>query len=110
MVTVTDIANRALQRVGAKLINLQNGNTLYTDTGNSANQVRANYDILRRAELRRNNWRFAIRRTALRAIDTTTMQFTVATWAIGTTYALNIIISYNGILYTSRLAGNVGNH
>lgn len=108
-VDVTDIANRALQRVGARVILKTSNNTLYTDTGNNAFQARTMYDVLRRAELERNIWRFAIRRTALRALDTGTMVVVFPTWAIGTTYALNTPVLYNGVVYQSSTAANLGN-
>lgn len=111
--TVTDIANRALQRVGAKLISKANGNNVWIDTGNSADQVRANYEILRRAELSRNAWVFAIRRTAIRAVDTAagdvTMLFVPPTWAVGTTYGQNIVVEdSDGDWWISLKATNIG--
>jgi hypothetical protein len=106
---ITTIANRAIQRVGGQLISTVGGNTVYTDMGQDATQFLATYDIDRLSELRRNTWTFAIRKTALRPVDLTTMLIVPPTWAIGTTYAQNIIVQYNGQWYTSQIAGNTGN-
>ena len=108
---VTRIANRALQRVGARLINTQSSNTVYSDGGNNATQFLAVYDMVRRAEQERNNWRFGIRRTVLRAIDTTTnFLFQPAAWAIGTTYGINQVVAFtDGLWYISKAGSNIGN-
>lgn len=66
--TDLDIANRALQHVGARRIGSM------TEASKEANEVNFCYDKLRLAELRRNVWRFAIRKTALRPLDTATMR------------------------------------
>lgn len=109
--TETQIANRALQRVGAQRIGSINANdTIWTEASKNASEIRACYHILRRAELRRNVWRFAIRRVALRAIDTNSKQVTFATWAVGTTYALNdVVTGSDGLIYQSTVAGNLAN-
>jgi hypothetical protein len=57
--SVTGIANRALQLVGAaSILNL-------TDTSVEAREVSRCYDMCRRAELRAHQWNFAIVRAAL---------------------------------------------
>lgn len=61
--SITSIANRALQLVGASsILNL-------TDNSPEAREVSRAYDACRRAELRARRWNFAIRR-ALLAADT----------------------------------------
>jgi hypothetical protein len=109
-VTETRIANRALQRVGGQRIGLLNSSdTVWTEDSKNADAIRTCYHILRRAELRRNVWRFSIRRVALRPIDANSKLVTFAAWASGTTYGLNdVITGSDGLVYQSRVAGNVG--
>lgn len=106
--TPLDIVNRALQRIGAGLIN-----TSLTDTtSNSAVQANLCYDKLRRAEYGRNNWRCAIGRVALRAIElyNQTKFPTFGTWAIGTTYAAaDVVTGSDAQLYYSLGPANTGN-
>lgn len=59
-----DIANRALQHVGTSLI------VTLADDDKGASEISFCYDKLRRAELRRNVWRFATRRAVLYPINT----------------------------------------
>jgi hypothetical protein len=65
--TPLDIVNRALQHCGRRRI------FSFTDLTDNAQEMAFLYDKLRRAELRRNVWTFATRRTVLRPIDFTTM-------------------------------------
>lgn len=58
-----DIANRALQHVGALRI------VSFTDDTKSAGEVSFVYDKVRQAELRRNCWRFAYRNAVLRPVN-----------------------------------------
>lgn len=102
-----DIVNRALQRIGAGKI------TSLTDT-TSIQAIAANdcYDKLRRAEYGRNNWRFAIARVALRAIESfnQTKFMTFATWVGGTTYAQSDIVKgSDSQIYYSLVGSNIGN-
>lgn len=63
MTTETEIANRALQRIGAARI------TAYGETTTKqGREVLAMWDVVRRAEIRRYNWNFAITRAALPAL------------------------------------------
>ena len=62
--TPIDIANRALDHCGIPNI------AAFTDNTKAADRTNAVYDKLRTAELRRNVWRFAVRKMALRAVDT----------------------------------------
>jgi hypothetical protein len=50
------------------------------------------YDKLRRAELQRNTWRFAIREAVLRAIDSTTLLLVPALYVSTTTYFVGSIV------------------
>jgi len=108
MATETDIANRALQRVGTERIA---AGALWTEDSKNASEIRACYHILRRAELNRNVWRFSIRKCALRPInDFTSKQVTFAAWAIGTTYAVNdVVVGSDGLIVSSLVDSNVGN-
>lgn len=98
-----DIANRALQHCGAKRI------TAFTDDSKGASEVSFVYDKLRQFELRRNIWRFSVRRAVLRAISATTKTLAVTAWASGTTYALGQLASYQGLLWQSLAAANLAN-
>lgn len=62
--TPVDVANRALQHCGARRI------TTFADDSANAEAVQFVYDKVRTAELRRNVWRFAIRRAVLHPINT----------------------------------------
>lgn len=62
--TPVDIGNRALQHVGTSKI------TTFQDDDKGAAAVALCYDGLRKAELRRNVWRFAVRRAILYPINT----------------------------------------
>lgn len=106
-VTATDIVNRGLQRVGATIIA---AGALLTENSKSAQQARACYDTLRRAEIQSNVWRFSIRLAALRAMDTNSKLVTFGAYASGTSYAINdVVLDTDGQLYFSRIASNTGN-
>lgn len=107
MVTQTDIANRALQHCGAERI--QPGAVLTEDSKN-ASEVRACYDLTRRAELRRNTWRFSTRRTAIRPIDSDTKFVTFGDWDDAEDYVLNdIVTGSDGVVYISKADSNTSN-
>jgi len=74
MATETEIANRAMQKLGAKRI-LAFGDT----STKEGREISAAWDQVRRGELRRANWNFAITRASLAAI--------VATPVYGFSYA-----------------------
>ena len=99
-----DIANRACQHLGAPRI--QNPSE---DSVNNA-EISFAYDKLRRAELQRNVWRFAIRKAVLRPIDTTTYILAPAQWNVSTYYPPgSIVADANGTLWFSTQANNIGN-
>ncbi len=59
--SVTDVCNRALQKLGAKRI------SSIDEASVSARAVRLAYEIVRRSELRKYDWNFAIKRAELAA-------------------------------------------
>jgi len=65
MASAVDIANRALQKVGAARISSLDEGT------REANSVKACYDMLRLAELQTNLWTFSIKRAQLASESTT---------------------------------------
>jgi hypothetical protein len=72
-----------------------------------AREIGAVFDVLRRAELERNPWRFAIRLTVLRAIDTDTMLLAPSVWTASTTYFAGSLVSYDDLTWISRIPDNV---
>jgi hypothetical protein len=112
--TATDIGNRALQHVGAQRMDPVLG--LSDTSSRGAAEISFCYGKLRRAELQRNNWKFAIRRTALRSIQTNTTNNTdtlllqAALWSSLTTYFVgSIVADQNGTLWQSKIRNNLGN-
>jgi len=98
-----DIANRALFHLGATRIS--------SPTENSKNNTTMSflYDKLRRAELRRNVWRFATRRAVMRSMTSTTMSVVPSQWSITQTYLPGSLVSdANGYVWISKVAENLG--
>ncbi len=91
--TPVDIGNRACDHCGVPRI------VTFDDDAKAADSIKSVYDKLRIAELRRNVWRFAIRKTALRALDTDTMFLVPAAWSASAGYPQGSIISYSGTFY-----------
>lgn len=91
--TDVDIANRALQHLGARRI------ASLTETSKNASEILACYSKLRQAELRRRVWRFAIRRAALRPVDGDTMLVEPPAWANDVLYAPGSIVTSDGRWY-----------
>lgn len=105
--TPVDIANRALQHVGGERIDETQG---FAEVSVGASECAFAYPKLRRAELRRNTWRFAIKRATLRAIGTGTMILTPALWSSVTTYFVGSIVSdETGTLWISNTPNNLNN-
>ena len=102
-----DIANRALDHCGQEPIDETLG---FTEVSKKAALAGRLYPKLRQAELRRNVWRFAIKKAVLRAVDVNTMLLAPAMWVSTTTYFVGSIVSdqYNQ-LWTSRIPNNLGN-
>lgn len=99
-----DIARRVCQHVGCRMI-------ASVDEDSKANdEITEAYDKLRRAELRRNVWRFAIRNVALRAIDTTTLLISPDAWDEDVTYLPGAIVSDdNNTIWQTLTPDNIGN-
>lgn len=100
--TSVDIANRALQHLGSARI------TAFTDDNKNASATSFAYDKLREAELRRNVWRFAVRKVALRPVASNTTALNAPAWASGTTYAQGAVVSYQSQVWESLVGSNVG--
>lgn len=99
-----DIANRACQHVGVQRI------ADFTEDTVQASECSFVYDKVRRAELRRNTWRFAVKRAAMRAISTGTMLLNPALWSSVTTYAYGAIVAdSNGFVWQSVAQDNLNN-
>ncbi len=103
--TREDIANRALQHLRMKrIISL-----IPPDSSANAQETAFVYDKVREAELRNNVWRFAIRRTILRAVDTSTLLWTPPTYVAATTYPLGaVVVDANGDWWQSKQGSNTG--
>lgn len=107
VITQTQIANRVCQKVGAELIA---PGALLTEDSKPANEIRNCYDIIRRTELRRNNWRFGIRTQAIRPIGLASKLVTFAAWDTATTFVRNdIITGDDGQVYISLISANLNN-
>lgn len=103
--TPVDVANRALQHVGAERITTSD----FSENSKRCAEVQACYDKLRTAELQRNTWSFAIKQVILRPIDTNTMQLSPSLWNGSTVYFAGSIVSdSSGNLWQSRQQNNVG--
>jgi hypothetical protein len=101
-----DIGNRALQHCGA----IRMGSAGFSENSKNASEVSFCYGKLRQAELRRNVWSFACRRTILRAIDTDTMLLDAALWSSATTYFVgSIVTDQYGNLWQSTIRDNLNN-
>ena len=117
--TPEDIANRALQHVGAPLIA---AGSLGAGTDRGAIQINQCYTGLRKAELRRNVWTFACRKTVLYPINTQvtslpvgtasdvgtnltgtlpTLKLIPETWSASAAYVAGAIVQYNNIWWTN---------
>lgn len=99
-----DIANRALQMCGEPQI--------ISPTEDSKRNIEASftYDKVRRAELRRNVWRFAIRKAALRPIGTSTLLLNAPLYDASATYLIGAIVQdTNGQYWISLKPANANN-
>jgi hypothetical protein len=102
--TQVDIGNRALQHVGQELM----GTAGFLENSRNARQIRACYGKLRRAELQRNVWSFAIRRAVVRPITTTTRLLAAALWSpIVTYFRGSIVIDQYGTPWISLQDANI---
>lgn len=105
--TAVDIANRALQHCGVEMIDSTQG---FTENSKNARQTSFAYGKLRRAELRRNVWRFATRKAVLRPVDTNTMLVAPALWVSTATYFVgSLVTDSSNNIWQSRVPNNIGN-
>ena len=103
-ITPYDIANRTCQHLGVPRI------TSFSDSSKQAVECGFLYDKLRRSELEKSVWSFAVRRAVLRKIVVGTSKLlTPAAWATGTTYAIFDVVKYDNQYWISNQASNVGN-
>lgn len=104
-----DIANRALEIVGQETT----VTSILTDTSKKGRLLKKNYPQLLQAELERNVWTFATRRSVIRPIDSNSMIWTPAAWSGATTYAVGAVVSYDdgygSRLWQSTIPGNINN-
>lgn len=98
--TSLDICNRALQRVGARLLQTLNDNT------KSQLEVTFAYDKLRVSEIRARPWRWAIREATLRPYTLTTKRMIPPAWNAGSiSYAIGSVVQdANGIYWVAKVA------
>lgn len=99
-----DIGNRALQHCGLEPVL-----SVTEDSGRNKHAAFA-YDKVRKAELRRNVWRFATRLAVLRPLTTTTMLLSPAAWDATKTYLPGAIVAdTNDELWSSNKSENINN-
>lgn len=89
--TPVDISNRSLQHCG---IPPSNRITSLSENTKNAKECAFAYHKLRKAELRRNVWRFAIKHAVLRPYATTDKLYTPPTYSAVTTYGVGDIVAY----------------
>lgn len=101
-----DIGSRGLQHCGANRIATPD----FSENSRNCKEVAFCYDKLRKAELQRRYWTFAIKRTILRAVDQNTMLLAPSLWGPTTTYFVGSIVSdAAGTLWISNVPNNLGN-
>src|SRR3979490_1096863 len=99
-----DVGNRACQHCGVTRM------ADFNEDSVTAGEISFSYDKLRRAELRRNVWQFAIRTAALRPVTTGTMLLSPALWSSTTTYGFGAIVSdVANVPWQSRTQDNLNN-
>lgn len=120
--TPIDICNRAMQHLGAKRIDPVRG---FTENSVQASECSFAYDKLRRAELQRSLWRFAIAKAVLRpmnavaisgqpflttnSIPSPTMLLSPALWSSGSTYSSSaLVMDVTGAIWQSLAPANTG--
>lgn len=102
-----DVANRALQHLGATRISESLG---FTENSKNAAAMSFAWDKLRRVELRNNLWKFSTRQAVLRPLDTTSMLIAPAVWSNATSYRPGAIVSDEGnTLWMSNFPSNLNN-
>ncbi len=100
-----DIANRGIDHCGGSPIDVMVG---FAEQSKNAAVMSRIYDKLRRAELQRNTWRFAIKEVILRPLSTSTMLLMPALWSASTKYFVGSIVSdQDGTLWVSQIPNNL---
>jgi hypothetical protein len=97
-----DIVNRALQ-----ILELPRIATL-KDSNLAATEMNFAYDKRREYELRRNLWRFATRRVALRPSASTSVLLVPSTWVPGSYAGGSIVADSAGVVWISFRNNNTG--
>ncbi len=97
-----DIVNRALQ-----ILELPRVASL-KDSSLAATEMAFTYDKRREYELRRNLWRFATRRVALRPTASTSVLLTPQPWVAGTYPGGSIVSTTDGQAWVSLVNNNTG--
>ncbi len=97
-----DIVNRALH-----ILELPRIGSL-SDSNLSATEMAFAYDKRREYELRRNMWRFATRRVALRPTASTSVLLVPSTWVAGTYPGGSIVEDASGVEWISLVNNNTG--
>jgi hypothetical protein len=100
-----DIANRGLQHCGAERIDATQG---FEEDSKRASECAFVYDKLRRAELRRNLWAFAIRNAVIRPVDRTFRLLAPTLWSGNVTYPAGALCSdVTGSIWISTVVSNI---
>lgn len=99
-----DICNRGMQHIGAARI----GTAGFAEDSVQASECGFVYGKVKRAELRRNVWRFATRLAVLRPFTATTMAINAPLWASTTTYFIGSLVTDSlGVTWISLIADNL---
>jgi len=99
-----DICNRGMQHIGAPQI----GSLGFSEDSVPAKECSFVYGKVKRAELRRNVWRFATRLAVLRPFTTTTMQINAPLWSSVTTYFIGSLVTDSaGMTWISLIPDNL---
>src|SRR5665213_2709974 len=99
-----DIANRACDFCGVDPINSP------TEDSVRNSKISAVYDKVRRAELMRNIWRFAIREVMLRPMSATSLLLVPGAYDSTQTYLPGeVVVDTNSLKWVSQIAENINN-
>ena len=102
--TNIDICNRGMQHIGAPRI----GSLGFSEDSVQASECGFVYGKVKRAELRRNVWRFATRLAVLRPFTTKTMEITPSLWSSTTTYFIGSLVTDSaGLTWISLIPDNL---
>lgn len=104
--TPEDIVNRGLQHIGVPRIA---AGALLTEQTRQAVEANFAYHKLRRAELTKSVWGFAVKRAVLRKYATTSRLITPAAYSAATTYGNGDVVTYTNMYWQSQIAANVAN-